>query len=105
MKTYQDLLKVSDRERDRADFVRQVINEYQTSALYKTAVDAYEYDRCRNTTTMRYQKMITTLTGQKVVDQIASVHRSTSNFFGIFTTQLNQYLLGEEAHVLQPHRR
>ena len=94
MKTYQDLMKVSDRERDRADFVRQVINEYQTSALYKTAVDAYEYDRCRNTTTMRYQKMITTLTGQKVVDQIASVHRSTSNFFGIFTTQLNQYLLG-----------
>ena len=94
MKTYQDLLKIPEREKDRADFVKGVIADYQSSTLYKTAVDAYTYDRCRNATTMRYQKMITTLTGQKVADTISAVHRSTSNFFNIFTTQLNQYLLG-----------
>lgn len=94
MKTYQDLLKVKDDEKSRADFVRQVINEYKTTEMYRVAADAFEYDKCRNTTTMQYQKMITTLTGQKVADPIATVHRSTSNFFNLFTTQLNQYLLG-----------
>ena len=93
MKTYQDLLKVKDNEKDRADFVRSVILDYKGSEAYRTAVDAFEYARCRNVTTMQYQKYITTLTGQKVLDTISAVHRSTSNFFKIFMTQLTQYLL------------
>lgn len=43
---------------------------------------------------MQYQKTITNMMGQQFVDRSATVHRSTSNFFQIFTTQLNQYLLG-----------
>lgn len=94
MLTYQDLLAVPDNDRARAEFVRKTISEHKQSPLYKTARVADDYDRCRNTTTMQYQKTITDLTGRAYVDPVATVHRSTSNFFNIFTTQINQYLLG-----------
>lgn len=94
MVTYQDLLAVPDRDRERAEFVRKVIAVHKSSALYQTAKIADDYNRCRNTTTMQYQKLITDISGRQYVDHTATVHRSTSNFFSIFTTQLNQYLLG-----------
>lgn len=94
MLTYQDLLAVPEQENERAEFVRKVINDHKSSDLFQTAKIADDYDRCRNTTTMQYQKIITDMTGRQYVDQTATVHRSTSNFFNIFTTQLNQYLLG-----------
>ena len=94
MKTFQDWQKVVDRDLDRAQFVRSVITDHKASGLYKIAKVADDYDRCRNTTTMQYQKMITDLTGRQYVDRTAVVHRSCSNFFNIFTTQLNQYLFG-----------
>lgn len=94
MKTYQDLMAVPENDRNRAEFVRSVIADHKGSPLYRNARIADDYDRCRNTTTMQYQKTITDLSGRAYVDQLATVHRSTSNFFNIFTTQLNQYLLG-----------
>ena len=94
MTTYQDWLKVPDSDRERADFARRVINQYKGTDGYRTAQTAYEYDRCRNVTTMQYQKLITDLSGRQYADQTATVHRSTSNYLNIFTTQLNQYLLG-----------
>lgn len=94
MLTYQDLLQVSEKDLDREAFVRKVINEHKSSDLYVTARIADDYDRCRNTTIMNYQKTITLVTGQVVNDPYSAVHRSTSNFFNIFITQLNQYLLG-----------
>ena len=94
MLTYQDLLAVPDNDRAWAEFVRKTISEHKQSPLYKTARIADDYDRCRNTTTMQYQKTVTDLTGRAYVDPVATVHRSTSNFFNIFTTQINQYLLG-----------
>lgn len=94
MLTYQDLLAVPDNDRARAEFVQKTISDHKQSPLYKTARVADDYDRCRNTTTMQYQKTVTDLTGRAYVDPVATVHRSTSNFFNIFTTQINQYLLG-----------
>lgn len=94
MRTYQDLIKVPDNDRQRAEFVRGAISEHKSGSLYRTAFTADQYDRCRNVTTMQYQKMITDITGRQYADNTATVHRSTSNFFNIFTTQLNQYLLG-----------
>lgn len=85
---------MGERDADRAQFVTAVITAHKSSDLYRTAVIAQDYDRCRNTTTMNYQKTITTVTGRVMTDRFATVHRSTSNFFQIFTTQLNQYLLG-----------
>lgn len=94
MLTVQDLYAVGDGDRNLMEFVRRVIQEHKGSALYNTAKVADDYDRCRNTTAMQYQKMITDLTGKRYIDHLATVHRSTSNFFNIFVTQLNQYLLG-----------
>ena len=94
MITYQDLLQVSERDLDRAEFVKKVIKEHQTSNLYIMAKIADDYDRCKNTTIMNYQKSVTLVTGQVVPDVFSATHRSTSNFFNIFITQLNQYLLG-----------
>ena len=94
MITYQDLLAVGESERDRSEFVRKVIRNHASSDLYKTAKIADEYARCENTTIMGYQKMITLVTGEQVIDPYSAVHRSASNFFKIFVTQLSQYLLG-----------
>lgn len=85
---------VPESENERAAFVRKVIADYQNGSLYKTAQIADDYDRCRNTTAMQYQKFITDVYGRQYVDRNAVVHRSTSNFFNVFITQLNQYLLG-----------
>lgn len=97
MITYQDLLVVGESDKDRADFVMKVIRDHEGSDLYRTARIADDYARCKNTTIMQYQRMITTLTGQTVVDKFATVHRSATNFFKIFVTQLSQYLLGNGA--------
>ena len=97
MTTYQDFLAVEQTDRDRAQFVRGLIKDYSSSDAYKTAAVADDYCRGVNTTITQYQKTITTVTGQVVPDTISAVHRSTSNFFEIFTTQLNQYLLGNGA--------
>lgn len=94
MLTYQDFLQVPQTDIDRAQFIRKAINEYQSSNIYTVAKIANDYDRGRNTTIMQYQKTVTLVTGQVVPDMFSAVHRSTSNFFNIFCTQLNQYLLG-----------
>ena len=94
MITYQDWLKVKQTDKDIAEFVRRVVQDHKTSILYQTAKVADDYDRSRNTTIMQYQKMVTLVTGQQVPDKYSAQHRSTCNFFNVFTTQLNQYLLG-----------
>ena len=94
MITYQDWLKVKQTDKDIAEFVRRVVRDHKTSILYRTAKVADDYDRSRNTTIMQYQKMVTLVTGQQVPDKYSAQHRSTCNFFNVFTTQLNQYLLG-----------
>lgn len=94
MITYQDLLAVGGSDLDRAEFVRKVIKSHMTSDLYKTAKVADDYMRCQNTTIMNYQKVITLVTGEQVVDKYSANHRSAMNFFKIFVTQLCQYLLG-----------
>ena len=99
MVTYQDLLEVSEaRDSVRAEFVRSIIHDRKQSVAYKTAKIADDYNRNRNTTIMNYQKTITTVTGEIIPDRYSATHRSTSNFFQIFTTQLNQYLLGNGAN-------
>lgn len=94
MITYQDLLAVPENDKDRADFVRKVINEHQGGSLYRTALDADAYDRCQNTTIMTHQHMVALVTGQMVPDRWKANHKAASNFFNVFVTQLNQYLLG-----------
>lgn len=93
MYTYQDLMEVKE-DVAKAAFVRKTISDYTNSADYSIAKIADDYSCGLNTTIMQYQKTITTVTGKQVADLISPTHRSASNFFEIFVTQLNQYLLG-----------
>jgi SPP1 family phage portal protein len=95
MYTYQDLLKIpEDNEQARMDFVRGVISQHKASEPYKMAVTGKQYNAKRNTSIMDYQKTLRTIDGRSVVDKWSPNHKTTRNFFAYFTTQQNQYLLG-----------
>lgn len=94
MKTFQDLLKIGENETDRMNFVKTVINEHKSSALYKQAVLADEYDRKQNRTIIQYQKLLYTVTGKAIPDNWSANYKLTSGFFNRFTTQQVQFLLG-----------
>lgn len=93
MLTYQDLLAVGENDYERSEFVRKVIQAHTTSDLYRIARIGDDYARCQNTTIMNYQNVITLVTGEQVPDRFSPVHRSATNFFKVFVTQLSQYLL------------
>lgn len=95
MYTYQDLLKVPDREQPRMDFVRQVIQAHKGTDLYKQADIADSYDKGRNVTIMQYQKLLYTVTGKAVPDNYSANYKMRAKFFNRFVTQENQYLLGK----------
>lgn len=96
MLTYQDLVPItaSNDEQRKMDFVRAVISTHKASDIYKTAVMGDEYDHKRNTTIMKYEKTLRTLSGNEVPDRWSPNHKTTRSFFNYFTTQQNQYLLG-----------
>ena len=94
MKTFQDLQKVGDNEKDRMEFVRGTISEYKGSTLYKMAQIADDYDRKQNTTIVNYQKLLYKVTGEAIPDNVSANYKITSGFFNRFTTQQVQFLLG-----------
>lgn len=95
MITYQDLALISpDDENKRMAFIRSVIAEHKSSDVYKIAVMGDEYDHKRNTTITKYEKTLRTLSGREVPDKWSPNHKTTRNFFNYFTTQQNQFLLG-----------
>ena len=91
MKTYQDLLKNTDRL---LEFTREVISDHVSSKEYREATIADEYNRRRNRTIVEYQKLLYTMSGQAVPDNYSANFKLCSNFFNRFVTQENQFLLG-----------
>lgn len=95
MRTYQDLMSIPvGNVNELMNFVRDVIKEHKASAEYKDAVNGEQYNKKRNSTIMKYEKMLTRLDGRKVVDRWSANHKTTRNFFRYFTTQQTQFLLG-----------
>ena len=94
MQTFQELLTVGEAEENRMEFVRRAINEHKSSELYITAEIADEYDRKQNRTIVQFQKLLYTVTGQAIPDNISANYKLTSGFFNRFTTQQVQFLLG-----------
>lgn len=95
MRTYQDLMSIQpEDEAKRIEFVRSVILSHKASDSYKMAVTADLYDKKRNVSIMNYQKTIRNLQGREVPDLWSPNHKTTKNFFNYFTSQQNQYLLG-----------
>lgn len=94
MKTYNDLLNVGENEKDRMDFVLQVIKEHKSSDLYRIAADAELYYRQMNPTIMKAQKIVYDLMGRAHVDLWSANNKIPSRFFFYFITQATQFLLG-----------
>lgn len=94
MYTYKDFLEVGEREEERMKFIRAAITQYKSEELYRTAVVAEEYDRHKNTTINKYQKLLYTMSGQAVPDNYSANYKVASRFFNRFVTQENQFLLG-----------
>lgn len=95
MLTYQDLMAISeDDAKGRMDFVRNVISQHKSSPQYQMAVTGCQYNAKRNTSIIQYQKTLRKLDGREVPDVWSPNHKTTRNFFAYFTTQQNQFLLG-----------
>ena len=93
-KYYQDLKAVGDDSKARMDFVYTAIQSHKASDEYQIAKTADDYASHKNTTIIQYQKVLYTLSGNTVPDNISANYKLCSNFFDRFITQLNQYLLG-----------
>ena len=87
--TYQDLQEA----KDRIEFVNNVISDHKNSELYKTAVVGKDYAEKKNTTIMTFQKLLYTVTGKVVPDNISANYKMPCGFFKFFITQEYQYLL------------
>ena len=95
MYTYQDLIAIpEDDAKRRMDFVKAVISQHKTTEAYRMAVIGTQYNAKRNTSIINYQKTLRRLDGREVIDRWSPNHKTTRNFFAYFTTQQNQYLLG-----------
>ena len=101
MKTYQDLQAAADKKA----FVFSAISEYKGSNTYRVAKDADAYAKQMNTTIMRYQKLLYTMSGQAVPDNFSANHKCASNFFYRFITQENQFLLGNGVTFTNPETK
>lgn len=94
MKTYQDLLKVGERESARIEFTREVIKSHMATPLYNRAKIADLYYRRHNVTIERYQKLLYDVTGRAIPDNWSANYKLEHPFFHLFVTQEVQYLLG-----------
>ena len=93
MKTFQDLQQAINTN-TKESFIFGAIADYKGSDTYKWAIEGDAYSRQLNTTIMRYQKLLYTMSGKAVPDNFTANHKCASNFFDKFITQETQYLLG-----------
>lgn len=90
MKTFQDF----EAAVDKVQFICSAINDYRSSADYKIALAADEYERQRNVTICEFVKYLYNSVGQQIVDYTASNSKIASNFFHRLNTQRCAYSLG-----------
>ena len=95
MKTWEDLKTVSDNDSDKMEFTFGAISNYKASQPYLDACVGYDYFRKRNTTILRYQKLLYTMSGEAVPDNFSANYKFCNSFFPIFVKQENSYLLGD----------
>ena len=94
MLTYQDLMENNKDEKQLMDFVKSAIDRHKSSDEYAEAEVADLYNRKMNKTIMEYQKLLYTMSGEKVPDNYSANYKIRSNFFNYVVTQEVQYLMG-----------
>lgn len=94
MKTYQDLLKVGESEKDRMAFVLSVISDAKGSPEYFTACQADEYYAHRNPTITNAQQIVYDVLGRAVKDPFKPNNKIPCRYYFYFINQAVQFLLG-----------
>ncbi len=97
--TYQDMQEAPDLKK----FVLNAIMKYKQSDMYRTALDADEYDAQRNVTISKVVPMIFNAAGRKVEDFTASNNRLACNLFNRLNTQRCMYSLGNGVSFVDPY--
>ena len=106
MLTYQDMIAETEGKPAEAleQFVVKCINQHKSSAVYKNAVAADEYDHQRNVTIRQVQAMLARAARQGVAAAQVNIALA-SNFFRRFNVQRCSYLLGNGATFTHTERR
>lgn len=91
MKTYEDLVTANNI----MEFTREAIADYKNDRFYADACTGYDYFRKRNTTILKYQKLLYTMSGEAVPDNFSANYKFCNGFFSIFVKQENSFLLGD----------
>lgn len=94
MKTFNEFERANNSEENRIKFIRDAIADHTSSADYRIALDAVEYEAQRNVTITRYKKLMYKLSGEAVENRFSANRKCASNFFNRFVTQEVSYLLG-----------
>lgn len=94
MKTFEDLVRIGENEQSRAEFCENAVKLFKASKDYANAQIAQKYYEKHNVTIERYQKYISTLSGQRVVDPFSANYKIKSTRFRKLVTQQVQYVLG-----------
>lgn len=93
MITYQDLLACVS-EDERQNFIYSTIQKHKSSDQYKESRIARQYYYNHNITIEQYQKLLYSVTGKVVPDDISPNHKLQNSMFKIFLTQQIQFLFG-----------
>lgn len=93
MKTYQDLTVLGDNERERMEFVQDLVKAHVNSDDYKIAEIAEKYYSKQNPTIEAFQKVLYTADGKAYRDLFSSNFKLKTLFFRRFVIQQVQYVL------------
>lgn len=94
MKTFQDLTRVGASEYERGRFCVDAINNFRSTIEYQNAKDGEAYYNKHNITIEKFQKVLFTLSGNKVPDVWSSNYKLKTLFFRRLVLQQVQYVLG-----------
>lgn len=93
MKTWQDLEKIGDNEKERMAFVLAAVAEHKGTEAYKIARDAEAYYANHNVTIENFRKMLYTVSGKTVPDIYSANYKLKTAFFRRFVLQQVMYVL------------
>ena len=95
MKTYQDWLKVADKdENQRMAFIKSAINTYKGSRIFEDACYGEDYFNGANTTIKQFEKILFNAQGEAVRDMFSANHKLANRFFYRDVMQVTSTLLG-----------
>ncbi len=105
MYTYQDLLKIGESDKAKANFCYQAVNEFRGTKEYIESRDGEAYYAKHNVTIEEYQKWLYTMTGMRIPDVTGANYKLKTLFFRRLVSQQVQYVLGNGLILDEPEKK